>query len=145
MRTTIAAPVLFFLLFVLVIDGFGQNREQRREIRRLLRTIKSDLELLKTNGDPHEYEWFIGYGDIPAGKIGLIYSKVDYQMNELQKKVPSIDKPYKATTKKIIKALKKETQSRASTPPVAPGGQGQQQNQQQRQNQSRPNQEQRQN
>jgi len=93
------------LLFTIGIRAVGQDKQEQKKIRRLLKTLGSDLCLLKRK-DAANYEFFAKYGDIPSGKIGAVYSRADFQLKELQKNFPYARKKYWRKTKRIIKKLK---------------------------------------
>lgn len=94
---------LFLLSNSIVAQHMKSEREQS-EIKRLLKSLESDLAILRST-DANNFYNYISYGDIPSGKIAVVYAKVDTQLAELKQKWSLAEKVYPKRTKKIVKAL----------------------------------------
>jgi hypothetical protein len=98
--------ILFCGFSSLKLVAQSKGRKQK-EIRRLVKSVDSKLRFLKEN-DKAQFKVYISDGKIPKGKIGVIYSVVNDQLNTLKAEWPKAGKRYTWRTRRIVKTLAPE-------------------------------------
>ncbi len=96
---------LFFVFYAASSANGQQSRKSRKEIRKSLKVLISDLRILK-NKDNANYLKFIKEENFQPHRLSILYDKVDRSLRDIKKDLQDADRRYKMRTKKLAKLLK---------------------------------------